>query len=55
MDEDDADFNIVILDGYGTFHYLGTIQIITPSYNILRCKPVEKLKKIPSVSELLPI
>lgn len=43
------------LDGYGTFNNLGTTQIITPSSHILPRKPVERLKKIPTVSELLAI
>ena len=55
MVEDNADFNKATVDGHGTFHNLGTIQIITPSSNILPRKPVERLKKIPPVSELLAI
>lgn len=32
---DNADFNINTIDGRGTFHYLGSIQIVTPKDGLL--------------------
>ena len=54
-DRDNADFNKATIDGHGNFHNLGTIQTITPYSNILPRKPVQRLKKIPPVSELLAV
>lgn len=45
---DNADSNIATLDGKGTFHSLGSIQIITPSKGV---KPREPFSRLQTISE----
>ncbi|GFX61258.1 hypothetical protein TNCV_3407321 [Trichonephila clavipes] len=41
---DNADFNISTIDGEGTFHYIGSIEIITPADSIQPRQPIKRLK-----------
>ncbi|GFS90820.1 uncharacterized protein TNCV_1004021 [Trichonephila clavipes] len=40
---DNADFNINTIDGKGTFHYMGSIEIITPADSIQPRRPIKRL------------
>lgn len=52
---DNSDFNVCTLDGKGTFHNLGTIEIITPGDCLQERTPIKRLlsSKIPKESELV--
>lgn len=49
---DNADFDTNTIDGRNTFHYMGAIKVITPKENISPQKPVLRLKKIPTETEI---
>lgn len=49
---DKADFNVNTLDGKGTFHYLRSIEIVTPGHNIEPKEQIKRLEKIPSETEI---
>lgn len=44
---DNADFNVDTLDGKGTFHYMGSIEIITPASGVKAQEPIQRLKCMP--------
>lgn len=52
---DNSDFNVCTLDGIGTFHNLGTIEIITPANCLQERTPIKRLlsSEIPKESELV--
>lgn len=52
---DNSDFNVCTLDGKGTFHNLGTIEIITPAASLQERNPIVRLSrsKNPKESELV--
>lgn len=52
---DNSDFNVCTLDGKGTFHNLGTIDIITPANCLQERTPIKRLlsSEIPKESELV--
>lgn len=50
---DNADFNINTIDGKGTFHYMGSIEIVTPSDGIQPRRPIKRLKTVPPESEFI--
>lgn len=39
---DNADFNVDTLDGKGTFHYMGSIEIITPVSGVKAQEPIRR-------------
>ena len=43
---DNADWNLETLDGKGTFHSLGSCEIITPASYVLPRKPFSRLKSV---------
>uniref|UniRef100_A0ABD2WYE4 Uncharacterized protein n=1 Tax=Trichogramma kaykai TaxID=54128 RepID=A0ABD2WYE4_9HYME len=43
---DNADWNLETLDGKGTFHSLGSCEIITPASDVLPRKPFPRLKSV---------
>lgn len=49
---DNADFNVDTLDGKGTFHYMGSIEIITPASGVKAQEPIERLKSVPTEAEI---
>lgn len=48
---DNADFNINTIDGKGTFHFMGSIEIVTPGDGIQSRRPIKRLKILPPESE----
>lgn len=52
---DNSDFNISTIDGRGTFHNLGSIEIITPANSLQARLPLKRLQtsNIPKESELV--
>ena len=52
---DNSDFIVNTLDGKGTFHNLGTIEIIAPADSLLKRRPIKRLRRvdIPKESELV--
>lgn len=50
---DNADFNINTIDGKGTFHYMGSIEIVTPADGIQPRRSIKRLKTIPPESEFV--
>lgn len=52
---DNSDFNTCTTDGRGTFHNLGSIEIITPNSSLKEMKPIKRLhhSEIPKKSELV--
>lgn len=52
---DNSDLNVCTLDGKGTFHNLGSIEIITPAASLQARSPIERLNrsKNPNESELV--
>ncbi|GFU97887.1 mariner Mos1 transposase [Trichonephila clavipes] len=48
---DNADFNINTIDGKCTFHYMRSIEIITPDDSIQPRRPIKRLKTLPPESE----
>lgn len=47
-----ADFNRADLYGLGGFHYMGSIEIITPDKNIKPRGPIPRLKYLPTEKEI---
>ncbi|GFW80625.1 hypothetical protein TNCV_3234771 [Trichonephila clavipes] len=45
-----ADFNINYIDGKGTFHYTGSIEIITLADSIQPRRPIKRFKTLPPES-----
>lgn len=52
---DNADFNIDTLDGKGTFHFIGSIEILTPESGFLPQKPIKRLTIRYSEAEIATI
>lgn len=52
---DNSDFNIASIDGRGTFHNLGSIEIITPADRLQKRMPIKRLRsqEIPTETELV--
>ncbi|XP_052758830.1 uncharacterized protein LOC128202453 [Galleria mellonella] len=52
---DNSDFNVCTIDGRGTFHNLGSIEIITPAECLQARKPIKRLRssEVPLESELV--
>lgn len=52
---DNSDFNVCTIDGRGTFHNLGSIEIITPANSLQDRKPIVRCHRseIPKQSELV--
>ncbi|XP_046409257.1 uncharacterized protein LOC124174204 [Ischnura elegans] len=52
---DNSDFNVCTLDGKGTFHNLGSIEIITPGDSLQERTPIVRLPQsaVPKESELV--
>ncbi|KAJ8688308.1 hypothetical protein QAD02_024103 [Eretmocerus hayati] len=49
---DNADQNKRTIDGYGTFHVLGNIQIVNPASSVTSEELIPRLKQLPSAAEL---
>lgn len=52
---DNSDFNICTIDGRNTFHFLGSIEIITPATTLQKRSPIKRIpfSEIPKASELI--
>ena len=50
---DNADFKINTIDGKETFHYIGSIEIVTPPDGIQPRRPIKRSKIIPPESEFV--
>ena len=49
---DTSDFNILTLDGYGTFHSMGGIMCITPTDAVEKAAVTKRIEKVPSAESL---
>lgn len=49
---DNADYNIHNLTGRSTFHYMGSIIIVTPACAVEEEDNIERLQKLPSQAEI---
>ena len=49
---DNADHNLLTLDGKNTFHAMGGIMTVTPSHAFSSDKTVKRLKNIPSALDI---
>ncbi|KAJ8678207.1 hypothetical protein QAD02_013994 [Eretmocerus hayati] len=49
---DNADENTQTLDGYGTFHVMGGIKIVTPHSKVTSQNQIKRLKNLPKAIEL---
>ncbi|KAJ8671768.1 hypothetical protein QAD02_003027 [Eretmocerus hayati] len=49
---DNADQNKRTIDGYGTLHVLGNIQIVNPASSVTSEELIPRLKQLPSAAEL---